>query len=952
MMKKILYFLFFISLPLFAQNTGSLKGKITAVDNGDPLPFANVVIKGTTIGSATDIDGKYLIRNIPEGEQTVVVSYVGYKTKNVKVTIVKNRTIELNVALSFENFEGEEVVVSAQAQGQLSAINEQMNSNSIVNVVSADKIRELPDANAAESIGRLPGVSVLRNGGEGNKVVIRGLSPQYNAINLNGVRMAASGSGDRSSDLSMISPYMLEGIEVSKAVTADQDADVLGGSVNFKIKKAPKGFKLDALLQGGYNGIDKSLNNYKIMGGVSDRFFNNSLGVFAQLDVERRNRSSHEFGANYAMDDLILRKVYFTSLDLQDIYRIKQRYGATLVLDYDLTHGSIVFSNFGSKVDNTTEKHTEQHNAQNNVHSFGANQNDNSLSILINSLEFNYDFGALKLNALVANSYTENSTPYMLLNSFEEGAAYKNLDMYGDPHNAPETAKNNLDNTFMQKITEINSYNKENETTVALNLTYDFSITNDIGSKIKVGGKYRHKSREYDKNVDFMPINWGGRQEERDLLLETYPWMQDYWNKGDLNVPMKPFIDDDYSVDNFLDGEYNITHGLNIDLLDDVWNTLKSHGNVWVDNPKSIKDDYSGFEDYSAGYASMEFNFGPILTVIPGLRYEKNRTEYTANRGDETVYLAQEKYKYHDTTMVRENEYWMPNLHIKYKPVDWMNVRFAYTNTLTRPSYAQIVPKWNVTQTNVSLGNPYLKPATSTNFDLNVSVFENYVGLFAVGGFLKKIKDLIFYTGKRAILDTEEFGFPADLKGMSHTTFINNKYDVDLWGIEAEWQTHFWYLPGLLNGLVLNVNYTHIFSEAQYPQTIIESKFDPTKVPPFVQTNIDTFYTNRLINQPDDIVNVSLGYDYKGFSGRVSLLFQSNIFKKSNPQPELRGFTEDYWRWDLVLNQKLPVKGLTLYFNYNNITGTFDKAIVAGPHFPTSEQHYGATIDLGLRYNL
>ncbi len=958
-MKNLrLFVLFFLSVTVlfFGQNqTGVLKGKVTAAENGESLPFANVIVEGTTIGAATDFEGNFLITNVPAGEQTIKVSYVGYQPKTIKVKILPGKTVELNVALTFGDVEAEEVVVTAQAQGQLQAVNEQLNSNSIVNVVSADKIRELPDANAAESIGRLPGVSVLRSGGEGTKVVIRGLSPQYNAININGVKMAASGAGDRSSDLSMISPYMLEGIEVSKAVTAEQDADVLGGSVNFKIKKAPEGFKVDAVAQGGYNQIANTFENYKVMAGVSNRFFNNSLGIFAQIDVEGRDRSSHEFGANYEMPDEQLRKVAFTTLTLQDISRKKQRYGATLVFDYDLDKGNIVFSNFGSMVDNDILKHVEKHNARDNVHTYGSNEIQNSLSVLMNSLEFNYDFGGFKVNALVANSFTENETPFNLQNAFDEGSAYESIDPYSDPRLAPLTAKNNLANTFMQKISMFDSYNKETETTVAANFTYDFTVTKNVGAKFKFGGKYRHKNREYDSNTDFMPMQWGGRQEERDLLLDEFPWMQEYWNYGDLLVPIAPFIDKDYSVDNFLDGDYDMTLGLNIPLLHDVYDVLKNTGHMWHDYPASLKNDYSGYEDYSAGYASVKFDIGSKLTVIPGFRYEHNRTTYTANRGDETVFLPQEKYYYHDTTMTRDNEFWLPNLHIQYKPLEWLYLKFAYTNTLTRPSYAQMSPKYNISQNYVSMGNPHLRPATSRNFDLNVSIFENYVGLFSVGGFWKQIDDLIFYTGRRAIIDeaqAEELGLPDYTVGTPYATFVNNKYTVDLWGIETEWQTHFWYLPGFLSGFVLSVNYTHIFSEAKYPKTIIESQFDPTHIPPFVQTNIDTFYVNRLVNQPNDIVNVSLGYDYKGFSARLSMIYQSDIFKKNNFYPELQGYIEDYLRWDFVMTQKLPLKGMKVYMNFNNISGTFDRAIVAGPKFPTSEQHYGYTIDVGLRYNL
>ena len=121
--------------------------------------------------------------------------------------------------------------MTAQAKGQMDAINRQLNARSIVNIISSDRIQELPDANAAESVARVPGVSIKREGGEGNKVVIRGLSPKYNAITVEGTRLPSTDPDDRSTDLSKISQYVLDGIEVTNAGTPDQDADVLGLSL-------------------------------------------------------------------------------------------------------------------------------------------------------------------------------------------------------------------------------------------------------------------------------------------------------------------------------------------------------------------------------------------------------------------------------------------------------------------------------------------------------------------------------------------------------------------------------------------------------------------------------------------------------------------------------------------------------------------------------------------------
>ena len=195
---------------------------------------------------------------------------------------------------------GEEVVVTGQFRGQAAAINQQVNSTTIVNVVSKEKLQELPDMNAAEAIGRLPGISVQRDGGEGQKVVIRGLSPKYNSITVNGERIPATDIEDRSVDLSMISPEILSGIEVYKAIRPDNDGDAIGGNVNFTVRRAPEGFHGSVLVQTGYNHLMNEFGQYKGGVSLSNRFFNNSLGAIFTANIERANRSSDNLAASYA----------------------------------------------------------------------------------------------------------------------------------------------------------------------------------------------------------------------------------------------------------------------------------------------------------------------------------------------------------------------------------------------------------------------------------------------------------------------------------------------------------------------------------------------------------------------------------------------------------------------------------------------------------------------------
>jgi outer membrane receptor protein involved in Fe transport len=180
---------------LFAAGSGSIKGVVLDKVTGDPLIGANIVVLNTSLGASANIDGEFTIYAVPAGQQSLKVSYIGCQPITVEVTVPDKGVLEQEFRLSPQIIEGEEVVVTAQARGQNAAINQQLASNKIVNIVSAEKMRELPDANLAESIGRLPGVSLGRTAGEADKVVVRGLSAQFNKVTIEGVPMVSMSGG-------------------------------------------------------------------------------------------------------------------------------------------------------------------------------------------------------------------------------------------------------------------------------------------------------------------------------------------------------------------------------------------------------------------------------------------------------------------------------------------------------------------------------------------------------------------------------------------------------------------------------------------------------------------------------------------------------------------------------------------------------------------------------------
>ena len=339
--------------PVHVEETplaGQVTGWVIDRDAGTALPGANVIIQGTSTGAATDEDGIFTLNNVPAGTVTLTVSYIGYQTASREIFVIDGQTVEANFELVWEGVQGEEVLITAQAAGQNAAINQQLSSNTITNIVSAARIQELPDVNAAESAGRLPGVSIQRSGGEATKVVIRGLSPKYNTVTVNGVRVPSTSGNDRSADLSLISSSMLDGIEVMKAITPDKDADAIGGSVDLKLREAPDELMIDILGQGGYNQLQDYYGNYKFVGSVGHRFFDRKNWASSPaVNIDEFDRSADKFSGSYRQSSNAATGepiIIISGITAQEENVKRGRTGASAVLDFRLPNGKVTVNSF------------------------------------------------------------------------------------------------------------------------------------------------------------------------------------------------------------------------------------------------------------------------------------------------------------------------------------------------------------------------------------------------------------------------------------------------------------------------------------------------------------------------------------------------------------------------------------------------------------------------------
>ncbi len=350
------------------QGTGIITGKVTDRADGSALWGANVLVIGTSIGGNTNDEGKFRIQ-VPAGRVRIAVRYLGYEAVEREVDVQADKTVDVNVSLISSVIPQDEVVVTAQLRGQQAAVNQQLTSNSIVNVVSQDRIRELPDQNAAESIARLPGISVERSGGEAQKVIVRGLESKYVNITINGEKVPSNDLVDRSVDLSSVSSDMLAGIEVFKSPTPDRDGDALAGTINFAMRKASPDQRVDVKLQGGYNNLERYYGDSRGSVDYSNRLLDNALGLVLTGNFQRANRGSDAQEETYALSSEPVPGApipyQIDDMRLVDRKEIRKRYGASLALDYDLGEDhSFLATGFWSKTDRDETRRRHRYNIQ------------------------------------------------------------------------------------------------------------------------------------------------------------------------------------------------------------------------------------------------------------------------------------------------------------------------------------------------------------------------------------------------------------------------------------------------------------------------------------------------------------------------------------------------------------------------------------------------------------
>ncbi|MEL7195012.1 MAG: TonB-dependent receptor [Bacteroidota bacterium] len=944
-----------MAISTFAQQA-VLKGIVQDGYSESNLSGARVTIDSLKIGTTTSIDGAFVLSNIPPGKHKLTITYLTYSTLDSVLVLSKGEIKDIQIAMTPEDIRGEAVLITAQAFGQTQAINQQLNLDAIANVVSADRIQELPDVNAAEAIARLPGVAINRSGGEGQKVVIRGLEPKFAAITINGVNLPSNSGTDRSVDLSLIAPELLDGIEVFKSPLPDMDAEAVGGTVNLKLRKAPKDFKL--LVKGlwGYNDLNDDFRDNKSVLQLSNRVFKDKLGIVFQAGNERFNRGGDIQIQNWfrgpTNDSTGITEILGNSLVLQDRREIRRRFNTSLGLDYDWGRSQFSFFGLFSRTSRDRFLMQESYKPADQEIDFIGQEIENSLDLSFLSLTGNHVLGAFQIDWTLADSRSRGRTPYNFQMLFRDNndPFVDGLNNVGNPGTFLAAAQPNLQESILRSAALTQSSVAENMRTATLNIELPYKLSKKIFGSLKFGGKY--KSIERDRQVDELreDFYYLGANEAR-RAIEAYDGELQFLPQNNLLININSFTDDQNEAQfQDLEGQdIGLNATLDPDKMRDWHDAQLSLLNV---NREALVDNYQVNETVSAAYMMLKFKVGEKLTIIPGFRYEYSDNSYTG--GYSTI---NGRYGvngvFFDTTTFQQYGEFLPHLHIKYKPLEWLDFRASYAQTMARPDFLFVTPRFQIddNQTVIRAGNPDLQYAVSTNYDFAVSAYKGGYGLISVGVFSKDVENIFYPWQTNLATDSlaAAFGFP-DNRGYSLESYLNSQTSR-VYGYEIDFQTTLSFLPKALAGLVLNINYARLYSETDVFFLTSERRLIIRNPPIFEDIFTNSEREVPMRSQAPHVLRTSLGYDYKKFSVRISAAYQGTKVRNYSVNKDFDTFDSDFWRVDASMKQRIG-DHWSIFLNLNNLSNQRDISFTRTPSFVNRVETYGITGTMGVQYKL
>lgn len=840
-----LFFLIFTSLS-FAQ-TGIVSGTIMDSEFNDVLPYANVVVKGTTKGTTTDFDGKYALE-LAEGTYTIQYSFVGYETKEITDVIVKaNEEVIVDVSIGPANSLEEVVLTSSSKRNTENAVlNLQKKSVMLMDGLSAQTIKKTGASNAASAVKSVPGVSIQG----GKYVYVRGLGDRYTKSILNGIDIPGLDPDRNTIQMDIFPTNIIDNVIVIKSAAAEYPADFTGGVVDIITKDFPSKAEYSISAGAGYNSAMHFNDNYLTYSGSKSDFLGYDSGK-RDLPINRYQPIPGTFNNSTVLTTLTRR--FDSELAAKnDTSGMNFDFGFTAGNQYDLGKNKIGYIASLSYKNNTTfygdridGNYTKDENNSNNNDLLATrltNGDEGINSIVLNGLAgivFKTDKSKYKANVLhIQNG--ESSAGFYLQKLAQGGgnAGFENIQK-----DALLYTERSITNVL---------FNGDHKLTDNLDLDWKFSPT-----FTKVLDKdHRITPLEQNQNGNFsispstssFPIRiWRTLQEEAwngkvDLVnkYKLFDKAAKFKFGGSYSFKYRDFSTDQYL---FTSTTLNVEDGNADNLLaeENLWTTTNQSG-TFLNFGQAFQpaNSYEGEQNIGALYASNEFNISEKLKAIVGLRTELYKTFYTGQNqaGDEVF----------DGEKILDEYDFFPSANLIYAVTDNTNVRASYSRTTARPSFKEASniqifdPITNRTFIGNGFGNEFydaVKPSYVSNFDVRYEWFREEGQMIAISGFYKDFKDPI-----------ESVFFPFSPDQLT----VANLGNAKVYGVELELRQNLGFITDGLRNLKFKANASLIESELEMAETEYQRRLLAARD----GQTIDR--TRQLQGQSPFLLN--LGFDY------------------------------------------------------------------------------------------
>ncbi len=717
---------------------GSIGGTVVDKKTGETIIGANVVIEGTTIGGATDLNGSYRLENLSPGFYNIQVSFISYEPVVVeRVQVEGGRTTRLNLTLAETelNIEGVQVTARRVTHTEMSLITSIRSANLLVSGISAQQISRSQDSDAASVVRRIPGVTLVDN----RFVMIRGLSERYNASMLHQTYAPSMETDVRSFSFDIIPSNLIDRVMIFKSPAADLPGDFAGGVIRVYTKSIPEENGFQISYSGGYDP-EVSFQNFNTQqnGKLHWLGFNNNHHALPNGFPENlRSIANNTNAINKAGQSLNNNWVPTTrnsglnhSLHVSGGYTFKLggvRIGNISAISYnnsksvdnvnradfnsfDMETGRKSFIyRFNDEKNNQSIRTSIMHNWSAELRKGHTIELKNQFYQLSNSeyvlrtgphYDFNYNAFNHSFHQVYRGIYSGQLTgSHEFFNgktsmNWTAGYGYSFRDEPDYRRFRSDLDTNTRDLTLYVPFGAAASYflgrfysqMEENNITAALNLTHRISLTRFPGfvPEISAGFFYEDKDRYFKaRNLGYVRSN-------------TLQFNQDLLDQG---------IQYLFSPQNI-----NNTTGIKID------------------EQTNPSDSYQAYNLLKAGYLMLNLPISQKIRLVSGVRIENNTQSMHSfsltNQPIDVVYPV---------TSI------LPSVNLSYHFTNRMLVRAAYGKTLNRPEFRELAPFgfYDFNFNLVKKGNEFLQTAYIHNADLRWEYYPSAGEMVSFGVFYK-----------------------------------------------------------------------------------------------------------------------------------------------------------------------------------------------------------------------